>query len=69
MKAPDKIFASFMNNGSVIAGFSLNPFALSSEYIHKDALLEWANEQIKVAKVNNLAYSPFEKLIDRLNSM
>lgn len=39
------------------------------EYIRKDALLEWANEQIKVAKVNNLAYSPFEKLIDKLNSM
>lgn len=65
MKAPDKIY--IQADGKTITHNKV--FNTDITYIRKDALLEWANEQIKVAKANNLAYSPFEKLIDKLNSM
>ena len=71
MKAPDKIYVGLTNSefGGVVYDTVSATFPNAKEYIRKEALLEWANEQIKVAKANNLAYSPFEKLIDKLNEM
>ena len=51
--APDKIYASFINDGMVMAGCSINPFINSSEYIRKDALLELAKERYKAIENNN----------------
>lgn len=67
MKALDKIYVCAAHPTPF--WFSDKQIPNMIEYIRKDALLEWANEQIEVAKANNLAYSPFEKLIDKLNSM
>lgn len=73
---PDKIYLNipiqYTNSSEMgIATWDTRewPDCTNIEYIRKEALIEWANEQIKVAKVNNLAYSPFEKLVDKLNEM
>ena len=75
---PDKIYIGVGTLSSIqpaeeypFPGWQEKPYSQvrSVAYIRKEALIEWANEQIKVAKVNNLAYSPFEKLVDKLNSM
>ena len=71
MKAPDKIFIQTNAGEAFSSKWTTIPFRdfENTEYIRRDALLEWANEQIKVAKANNLAYSPFEKLIDKINEL
>jgi hypothetical protein len=71
MKAPDKIYIQTNAGEAFSSKWTTIPFRdfENTEYIRKEVLIEWANEQIKVATANNLAYSPFKKLIEKLNSL
>ena len=67
---PDKIYLNSPDGDYDVAEWNPIPYAkITTEYIRKDALLEWAKHQIEIAKVNNYAYTPYEKLIDKLNSL
>ena len=73
MKAPDKIYAGVEDLGSGYAtSVSLSPKEGHSEYIRKDALLEWAKEKIAKGTIDewDKGYVQCLKdLIDKLNSM
>ncbi len=48
MNAPDKIYIGNHNENVQTGYFSRNKdYVFTQEYIRKDALLEWAKEQIK----------------------
>ena len=77
MKAPDKIYIddlAVVNDCST--KISLKQLPYFSEYIRKDALLEWAKDGLKTTeklKGNSSVFSGenivFKCLIDKLNSM
>ena len=72
MKAPNKIYAAIVNDGlfaSVIPNKTKDePF---SEYIRKDALLEWAKEQLNenVGQYDEDYDLAFNVLIEKLNKL
>lgn len=72
MKTPDKIY---INGWSA---FATEPVKDGTEYIRKDALLEWANKRLEefrhIAEISNDVAADgevdaFEELIDKLNEM
>lgn len=73
MKAPDKIYVGIQDLGSRYAtSVSITPQEGHSEYIRKDALLDWLesmfyqhNEHILAAGFN----TAIEQVYDKLNSM
>ena len=79
MKAPDKVYIDDLAvvNDSVTK-ISLEQLPNFSEYIRKDALIEWVYMRLEqfryIAKISNDAAADgevdaFEELIDKLNSM
>ena len=79
MKAPDKVYIDDLAvvNDSVTK-ISLEQLPNFSEYIRKDALMEWVYMRLEqfryIAKISNDAAADgevdaFEELIDKLNSM
>lgn len=86
MKAPDKLYIGRRNYGPLIGGWESQPFSSkeieSIEYIRKDALLEWAKENLQEAcdeesipfeyyenGIITGKISAFEQVIIKLNSM
>lgn len=76
MKAPDVIYLAESDKvkGEVSSNFaSENPFKThtSIAYIRKNALLEWANKELKdnVGQYHNDYDLALSSLIDKLNSM
>lgn len=73
MKAPDKIYVddlAVVNN--CVTKISLKQLPNFSEYISKDALLEWAEEEMMKAAKQSDAYgrrNTFMDVIDKLNSI
>ena len=79
MKAPDKVYIDDLAvvNDSVTK-ISLEQLPNFSEYIRKDALMEWVYMRLEqfryIAKISNDVAADgevdaFEELIDKLNSM
>ena len=72
MKAPDKIYIQQdMINNLILEE---KEYADDVEYIHKDALLEWANDNLLECEASNDdadygRIDAFKKLIDKLNSL
>ena len=77
MEAPDKIYT---DNRGVYAELPIFSQADANvEYIRKDALLEWAKEQLDILNKQTLLHpddevfwgqrNAFKQLIDKLNSM
>ena len=79
MKAPDKIYIDDLAVvNDCITKNSTKPLPNFSEYIRKDALLEWARAEIELSKavecVSEVAYEEGRQrvalnLIEKLNSM
>lgn len=68
MKAPDKIYVSIGPRQSLIAraGKTLNS---DTEYIRKEALLEWAREKAKDYKGTANIRRSFEMMIRKIESV
>ena len=69
---PDKIYCMHRLNGDYSC--STTPFGGSVEYIRKDALLEWVNDNLLECKVSNDdadygRIDAYKKLIDKINSL
>ena len=79
MKAPDKIYIDDLAVvNDCVTKISLEQLPNFSEYIRKDALMEWVYMRLEefryIAKISNDAAADgevdaFEELIDKLNSM
>lgn len=80
MEAPDKIYIHTKTNPPEITWSEVEEKnATNEEYIRKDALLEWAKEELSHAIANIDAYpyedafrghrEKIEELIDKLNSL
>ena len=69
MKAPDKIFYKELNNKQIyISKFpNYDLHGVEGEYIRKDALLEWAEEQTTFESDGYVR--AMLALIDKLNSL
>lgn len=67
MKAPDKIY---MPNELLSEDWTRHIEGLDTAYIRKDALLEWAEEQLKLYDPDYTSGGKVAKaLIDKINSL
>ena len=70
MKAPDKIYIQQdMINNLILEE---KEYADDVEYIHKDALLEWLENKIKIPDIsfiNGLTYLAYKDVIEKIQSL
>lgn len=73
MEVPDVIYVGIRDIGSgYVTDVSIYPEEEHQEYIHKDALLEWAEEQAETTKKLNgkgAMLKAWDSLIDKINSL
>lgn len=72
MKAPDKLYLSWIIWGSFINTIRDPDNDTQVEYICKDALLEWAEEEMMKAARSSEAYgrrNAFMDVIDKIESL
>lgn len=75
MKAPDKIYITTHNGETLSSKWTTIPFRdfENTEYIRKDALLEWANSWLAFKRSGVVLDDGFsyamEELIKKLNEM
>lgn len=73
MKAPDKIYIQTNAGEAFSSKWTTIPFRdfENTEYIRKDALLEWANKELKdnVGQYHDDYDLALSSLIDKLNEM
>lgn len=78
MKAPDKVYVMPMKtseNQDAFVGlaYELDKLLIDkTEYIRKDALLEWLENKIKIPEVsfiNGLTYLAYQDVIEHVNEM
>lgn len=70
MKAPDKIYIQTNAGETLSSKWTTIPFRdfENTEYIRKDALMEWANNWEKLGQSDDFLYA-MDILIRHLNSM
>lgn len=71
MNAPDKIYQCRFADGEYDVTYCLTPdeYAENTEYIRKDALLEWAREVANDTNHSLVYRGAFRDLIDKINSL
>lgn len=71
MKAPDKIYIQTNAGEAFSSKWTTIPFRdfENTEYIRKDALIEWAKETYLNEKASLIRKVCYKQLIDKLNSM
>ncbi len=70
MKAPDKIYIQTNAGETLSSKWTTIPFRdfENTEYIRKDALMEWANNWKQLGQSDDFMYA-IETLVQHLNSM
>ena len=68
MKAPDKVFVHTGQLGFLYAS-KMNITGNDTEYIHKDALLEWAKEMKRICRGAEPIEKAYQTMIDKINSL
>ena len=74
MEAPDKIYVASYNGEAFSHSWTIEPLGdiTATEYIRKDALLEWLENKIKISDggfVNGLVCLAYKDVIEHLNEM
>ena len=74
MEAPDKIYVASYNGEAFSHSWTIEPLGdtTATEYIRKDALIEWLENKIKISDggfVNGLVCFAYKDVIEHLNSM
>ena len=74
MEAPDKIYVASYNGKAFSHSWTIEPLGdtTATEYIRKDALLEWLENKIKISDggfVNGLICLAYRDVIEHLNEM
>lgn len=71
MKAPDKIYIQTNAGEAFSSKWTTIPFRdfENTEYIRKDALLEWAKETYLNENASAIRKVCYKQLVDKLNSM
>ena len=72
MKAPDKIYITTHNGETLSSKWTTIPFRdfENTEYIRKDALLEWIQEVRAIPHENAIARDlAFQEIVSKHNSM
>lgn len=74
MKAPDKIYIQTNAGETISSKWTTIPFRdfENTEYIRKDALIEWLENKIKISDggfVNGLICLAYKDVIEHLNEM
>ncbi len=70
MKAPDKIYVARYNGESFSHSWTIEPLGdtTATEYIRKDALIEWAKEK-QYESLTIVADNFWQEVIDKINSL
>ena len=70
MKAPDKVYIASYNGEAFSHSWTMEPLedTTATEYIRKDALLEWAQEKLQEKHAPQFR-DALGQLIDKLNLM
>lgn len=74
MEAPDKIYVASYNGEAFSHSWTIEPLGdtTATEYIRKDALIEWLENKIKISDggfVNGLVCLAYRDVIEHLNGM
>ena len=72
MKAPDKIYITTHNGETISSKWTTIPFRdfENTEYIRKDALIEWIQEVRAIPHENAITRDlAFQEVVNKLNSM